>query len=156
MICTFSLLTIGNPCILPGTAILKNETTLIQHLEGFLQNKKSSWTLCYRASLHGWTSQDFHRQCGAHAPTVVLVKVGNWIFGGFTDQTWQGKNHFTNFYNISMVNTRSQCPARSLRKRKVSCVLVVTRARVIHLLVLPQYLFDILLSCYPSQVKICY
>ena len=148
MTCNFSLVTIGTSCILPHTVILKNETKLIQHLQGFLTNKKPPWTLCYRASLHGWTSQDFHRQCDAHAPTVVLVKVENWIFGGFTDQTWQGKDHFSNFYNISiyMVNTRSQCSARNLRKTQLtSCVLVVTRARVIQPLVLPQYLS--LISC---------
>jgi hypothetical protein len=54
--------------------------------------------LCYRASLHGWSTQDFHSRCDDIAGTVVLIKVGNWIFGGYTDQTWQGNNYyFTNF-----------------------------------------------------------
>ena len=72
--------------------ILKNEENLIRHLLGFLNNTTSPLKLCYRASLHGWSSQQFHQQCDDKASTVVLVKVGNYIFGGYTDQTWQCKN----------------------------------------------------------------
>ena len=83
---------------MPETVILKNEEKLLEHLLGFLNNRKSPLKLCYRASLHGWSSQDFHKLCDDKAGTVVLIKVGNWIFGGYTDQTWQGKNfYFTNF-----------------------------------------------------------
>ena len=77
---------------MPDTAILKNEVELFVHLLGFLNNRNSPLKLCYRASLHGWSSQDFHKLCDDKAGTVVLVKVGNWIFGGYTDQTWQGNN----------------------------------------------------------------
>jgi hypothetical protein len=83
---------------MPETVILKNEEKLLEHLLRFLNNRKSPLKLCYRASLHGWSSQDFHSRCDKIAGTVVLIKVGNWIFGGYTDQTWQGKNfYFTNF-----------------------------------------------------------
>ena len=74
------------------TVILKNEVKLIEHLFSFLNNRTSALKLCYRASLHGWSSQQFHQQCDDKVNTVVLVKVGNYIFGGYTDQTWQGKN----------------------------------------------------------------
>jgi hypothetical protein len=80
------------------TVILKDEEKLVEHLLRFLNNRRSPLKLCYRASLHGWSTQDFHKLCDDKAGTVVLVKVGNWIFGGYTDQTWQGKNYyFTNF-----------------------------------------------------------
>ena len=78
--------------LMQDTVILKNEEKLIRHLLGFLNNRTSSLKLCYRASLHGWSSQRFHQQCDDKVNTVVLVKVGNYIFGGYTDQTWQGKN----------------------------------------------------------------
>ena len=74
------------------TVILKDDETLIMHLFAFLDNRKIPLRLCYRASVHGWSSQQFHQHCDDKADTVVLVKVGNYIFGGYTDQTWQGKN----------------------------------------------------------------
>ena len=77
---------------MPGTVILKNEGKLIAHLINFLNNKKAPLRLCYRASVHGWSSHQFHRHCDDKAGAVVLVMVGNYIFGGYTDQTWQGKN----------------------------------------------------------------
>ena len=77
---------------MPDTVILKNEEKLIRHLLGFLNNRSSPLNICYRASLHGWSAQQFHKHCDDKAGTVVLVEVGNYIFGGYTDQTWQGKN----------------------------------------------------------------
>ena len=78
------------------TVILKNEAKLVEHLLSFLDKRETPLKLCYRASLHGWSAQQFHQQCDKIAGTVVLVKVGNYIFGGYTDQTWKGKE-FTNF-----------------------------------------------------------
>jgi hypothetical protein len=53
-------------------------------------------------------SQDFHKLCDDKAGTVVLVKVGNWIFGGYTDQTWQGKNFFVlQIFLLGSYNLRS-------------------------------------------------
>ena len=80
------------------TVILKNEEKLIRHLLGFLNNRTSPVKLCYRASLHGWSSQQFHQQCDGKVNTVVLVKVENYIFGGYTDQTWQGNKTIFNAF----------------------------------------------------------
>ncbi|XP_074627543.1 uncharacterized protein LOC141885641 [Acropora palmata] len=49
------------------------------------------WFLCYRASDHSRDTQMFHRNCDGNeerGPTVTLVKVGRFIFGGFSDQRW--------------------------------------------------------------------
>ena len=46
------------------------------------------WRLCHRASADGWKAQNFHRKCHNKGPTVTLVKVGEYIFGGYTDQDW--------------------------------------------------------------------
>ena len=77
---------------MPDTTILKNEVELIKHL---LTNITTPWRLCYRASSHGWSTQQFHAYCDNKTSTVVLIKVGNWIFGGYTDQSWQGKDLYT-------------------------------------------------------------
>ena len=77
---------------MPDTVILRNQQELIEHLLSFLNNRKAPLKLCYRASLHGRSTAKFHEMCDGKADTVVLVKVGNYIFGGYTDQTWDRKN----------------------------------------------------------------
>ena len=79
-----------DPAFISGTVILKDEGKLIRYLFAFLNDRNTSLKVCYRASVHGWSSQHFHQHCDDKADTVVLVKVGNYIFGGYTDQTWQG------------------------------------------------------------------
>ena len=90
------LFLLGLAAFMPDTVILRNEEKLIEHLLGFLSNRKTPLKLCYRASLHGQSSAKFHQMCDGKANTVVLVKAENWIFGGYTDQAWDRKN-FTNF-----------------------------------------------------------
>ena len=38
------------------------------------------WRLCYRASVHGWSAQNFHTNCGNKGQTVTFVQVGEYIF----------------------------------------------------------------------------
>ena len=74
----------------------KTSTILNGHIEYVKQVVKwlggqFQWRLCYRASAHGWSAQNFHTNCDNKGPTVTLVKVGEYIFGGYTDQNWAGK-----------------------------------------------------------------
>ena len=67
--------------------ILKNEPA------EFLQKIKewksfNALNRCYRASEDGWLSHIFHLQCGSLGQTITLIKVGNYIFGGYSDQSW--------------------------------------------------------------------
>jgi hypothetical protein len=73
-----------------SSSILKGEITFIKQLQQWLGDK-CKWNLCYRASRDGWAGQDFHRHCDNKGPTVVLIKVNNYIFGGYNDQNWAGK-----------------------------------------------------------------
>ena len=52
--------------------------------------------LLYRASRNGWAASDFHSCCDNKGPTVTVIKSGNYIFGGYTDQSWDGKSYFNN------------------------------------------------------------
>ena len=49
-----------------------------------------TWHLCWRASQHGWTSSEFHNRCDNKGPTVTIIKVGVYIFGGYSDVSWGG------------------------------------------------------------------
>ena len=46
---------------------------------------------CYRATEHGWDASTFHSKCDFKGPTVTLVKVDKFVFGGFTDLDWGGE-----------------------------------------------------------------
>ena len=51
------------------------------------------WFNRYRASDHGFGAQTFHQKCDANGgigPSVTLVKVGRFVFGGFSDKRWGG------------------------------------------------------------------
>jgi len=48
--------------------------------------------LLYRASRNGWAASNFHSCCDNKGPTVTVIKSGNYIFGGYTEQEWKGKN----------------------------------------------------------------
>ena len=55
-------------------------------------NNNSLTKLLYSASCDGWAASKFHSCCDNKGPTVTVVKSGNYIFGGFTDQSWDGKS----------------------------------------------------------------
>jgi hypothetical protein len=62
---------------------------LKEWLPSEVQDKKMK--LCYRASVNGWASSTFHSFCDSKGPTVVLVKSGQYVFGGYAAAQWGGK-----------------------------------------------------------------
>ena len=62
-----------------------------EQLSEWFYKEDHTWKLCYRASTHGWYAKDFHARCDDQGPTIVLVKVDEYIFGGFTDTNWKGE-----------------------------------------------------------------
>ena len=68
-----------------------------------MQNGHSNFELIYRASRDGWSSSNFHSLCDSKGPTVTVVKSGNNIFGGYTEQSWDGK-HFYLGINTLLIN----------------------------------------------------
>lgn len=46
-------------------------------------------SLLFRASTDGNTPADFHRCCDNKGPTLVVIKSGEYIFGGYTLQSWE-------------------------------------------------------------------
>ena len=50
-----------------------------------------NWNLCWRATKHGWAASIFHGNCDHKKLTVTIIKVGNFIFGGYATEPWDGE-----------------------------------------------------------------
>ena len=68
-----------------------------------LKSGQSDFVLIYRASRDGWSSTDFHTHCDNKGPTVSVVKRGNYIFGGYTEQSWNGKCFWITTPSVSSI-----------------------------------------------------
>jgi len=80
--------------IIAGIAVYQS------HLDQFLApavGNDPKWLLCHRASSHGWDVSIFHSNCDGKNHTVTIIKVGDYVFGGYTDIPW-GKYNYSVFY----------------------------------------------------------
>lgn len=74
--------------------MLKNgpgyQDKLIQWLaeEGF---GHKYWVPCFRGSVDGWNASLFQKECASKKSTVIIIRKGDCLFGGFTDKPWEGK-----------------------------------------------------------------
>ena len=66
--------------IFPSSVILKDKLSWLPH--------GASCSLLFRASDDGKRPGDFHRCCDNKGPTLVLIKSEEYIFGGYTVQSW--------------------------------------------------------------------
>lgn len=94
----YTLLTFPLNFLLPGglndSYIIGGDTSKMTQLNSWLHSRlqsasKSYWRRCYRASQNGWYSRTFHRQCDNLGPTVTIIRAHGYIFGGYTDKSWQ-------------------------------------------------------------------
>ena len=65
------------------------QQTLINWLKETLTSASCDYALKYRASRNGWAAANFHSCCDNKGPTVTVVKCGNYILGGYTNQSWE-------------------------------------------------------------------
>ena len=63
--------------------------------------------LLYRASRDGWNASNLHSCCDNKGPTVTVIKSGNYIFGGYTEENWDSK--FTDCLHLQKVVIFFQC-----------------------------------------------
>ena len=59
-------------------------TSLSNWLAPVAKGVYSFWKRCWRASVDGWASSTFHSRCDGKGPTVTIIRVGKYIFGGYT------------------------------------------------------------------------
>ena len=63
---------------------------LITYLDPALQSaSRTYFERCWHAKTDGWDASAFHANCDGKGPTVTIIKVGQYIFGGYTDTPWQ-------------------------------------------------------------------
>ena len=83
---------------------VEHRQILASWLKGTLTSACHTYSLIYRASRDGWAASNFHSCCDRKGPTVTVIKCGNYIFGGYTEQYWEGKLFFINillFYEVN-------------------------------------------------------
>ncbi|XP_067017556.1 hemicentin-1-like isoform X2 [Acropora muricata] len=51
-------------------------------------SSRSRFVRCWRAKTDGWAASTFHSNCDGKGPTVTIIQVGSYIFGGYTDVSW--------------------------------------------------------------------
>ena len=65
---------------------------LLSYLEPvFLSLERSRFVKCWHAKTDGWAASTFHSNCDGRGPTVTIIKVKDYIFGGYTDVSWSSK-----------------------------------------------------------------
>ena len=77
---------------LEDSVIVGNSGNYLRTLRSWLspvaRSVNSAWKLCWRASVDGWDARTFHSRCDGKGPTVTIIRVGKYIFGGYTSVSW--------------------------------------------------------------------
>ena len=76
-------------------------------------NPQDRFKLLYRASEHGFESNDFHSKCDGKANNLTILKASesSFIFGGFTTKSWDGNSGYKsdpNAFLFSLTNKDNQ------------------------------------------------
>ena len=67
---------------------------LISFLDPVLPTaSRTDFVRCWHAKTDGWAASTFHSNCDGRGPTVTIIKVNEYIFGGYTDVSWSGGTH---------------------------------------------------------------
>ena len=89
------------------SVIISNNALYQEQLGKFLASElcmyRPQWKLCYRASSDGGDGKTFHEKCDGKPNTVTIVKVGEYVFGGYTNVPW-GKDDISFPYHVSLQN----------------------------------------------------
>ena len=71
---------------------------LISFLDPVLPTaSRTDFVRCWHAKTDGWAASTFHSNCDGRGPTVTIIKVYDYIFGGYTDVSWSGGKHIKFF-----------------------------------------------------------
>ena len=48
------------------------------------------WKRCYSADHSSWNTAEFHFNCDSKGPSLTIIRVREYVFGGFVEQSWGG------------------------------------------------------------------
>ena len=69
---------------------------LITYLDPALPSvSRSYFVRCWHAKTDGSAASTFHSNCDGKGPTLTIIRVGQYIFGGYTDVSWHSEYHKT-------------------------------------------------------------
>jgi hypothetical protein len=91
------------------------------------------FSLLYRGSLHGFSADDFHLKCDGKAKTLTLVKskTTSFIFGGYTNATWDGSGQYKsdpNGFLFSLTNNDNQPCKMKIRPNRLQTSILCNSA----------------------------
>ena len=67
---------------------------LLSFLDPVLSSsERGRFVRCWHAKTDGSAASTFHNNCDGKGPTVTIIKYGSYIFGAYTDVSWNGKYH---------------------------------------------------------------
>lgn len=61
---------------------------LNQWLYPVIRSRTSSWFMCWTLTINGGKASAFHEMCDNKGPTLVIVRVEDYIFGGYSSVSW--------------------------------------------------------------------
>ena len=73
---------------LQHSSLIINDENHLSALMSWLP-PNATCSLLYRGSTDGKTAADFHRCCDSKGPTLVVIKSGEYICGGYTSKSWE-------------------------------------------------------------------
>ena len=89
---------------------------LISFLDPVLPTaSRTDFVRCWHAKTDGWAASTFHSNCDGRGPTVTIIKVNDYIFGGYTDVSWSGGRHIKFFKGQENFIGLTILPLRPLR-----------------------------------------
>ena len=51
------------------------------------------WKRCYSADHSSWSTAEFHSNCDSKGPSLTVIRVREYVFGGFVEQSWGGRHY---------------------------------------------------------------
>ncbi|KAM7434950.1 hypothetical protein ABFA07_015051 [Porites harrisoni] len=104
---------------LEDSVIVGNSRNYLRTLRTWLspvaRSVNSAWKLCWRASVDGWAARTFHSRCDGKGPTITIIRVGKYIFGGYTRVSWDsssGHQYDSKAFLFSLVNKPGWAPVK--------------------------------------------
>ena len=88
-----------------SSAIIKNES----HKSAVMSwlPPGATCSLLYRAATDGKSPADFHRCCDNKGSTLVVMRSGEYIFGGYTSKSWESRMLYTSLFLLSLSDVTS-------------------------------------------------